>query len=324
MLRNGLVAARGFAALLTCVLAHASSVMAADLRLVTFGGATLTGNYYAIATAICARVNDLGREDLRCSPEATPGSLYNLQAMKRGELDFALVQSDWQRAAVYGIRGFEDDGPMTELRSVMSLYQEALTLIARRDADIASVNDLRGKVLDIGHPSTGRRATVQALVDALGLDDGSVELRELMGPAVADGLCGGRIDATMVVFGHPNPTVARFLEECDLVLVPVAGRRVDVFLNENDDYDGFAIPGGTYSGFPDPVETFSVGATLVVRDDIPDEIVSIFTSTLLENYEALSEELPVLPQGDPLGRRAIGLTAPVHPAAEKIFAGAGG
>ena len=136
MLRNGYATARGVAALLICGLAHASTALAADLRLVTFGGATLTGNYYAIASAICARVNDLGREDLRCSPEATPGSLYNLQAMKRGELDFALVQSDWQRAAVFGTRGFEDEGPMIALRSVMSLYQEALTLIARRDANV--------------------------------------------------------------------------------------------------------------------------------------------------------------------------------------------
>lgn len=306
------------------ILLACGAVAAQDFRLITFGGASLEGNYYAIAKAICRKINALKRDDLRCSPEATPGSLYNLHGMQKGELDFALVQSDWQRAAAEGTGPFSGKGPMTGLRSVISLYQEALTFAARRDTGIRSLEDLKGKILDIGHSSSGRRGTTQRLINALNFPPGYCEYRELMGAALVNGLCDGTVDATMTVFGHPNVTIAKVLRDCDLVLVPVTGPKVDAFLNENADYSSFVIAAGTYPGMTGPVKTFSVAATLVARDDIPQDIVALFVRTLLANYEELREDLPVLPAGDPLARRSDGLTAPLHPGAVAVFEESGG
>ena len=305
------------------ILMAGGAAAAQDLRLITFGGASLEGNYYAIAKAICKTINELKRDDLRCSPESTPGSLYNLHAMQKGELDFALVQSDWQRAAIEGTGPFSDEGPMSGLRSVMSLYQEALTFAARRDSGIRSLEDLGGKILDIGHPSSGRRGTTQRLIDALNPPPGYLEYRELKGAALVNGLCEGTVDAAMTVFGHPNVTIAKVLRDCDLVLVPVTGAKVDAFLSDNADYSSFVIAAGTYPAMTVPVRTFSVAATLVVRDDIPQDIVALFVRTLLANYDKLREDLPVLPAGDPLSRRSTGLTAPLHPGAVAVFAFSG-
>ena len=85
-------------------------------------------------------------------PGGDPGSLYNLTSLRDGQLDFALTQSDWQKAAYEGSRFFASAGPMSDLRAVMSLYPEAITILARSGSGIVQVNDLIGKRVDVGPP----------------------------------------------------------------------------------------------------------------------------------------------------------------------------
>jgi len=173
------------------------------LRLFTIGTASVGGNYYAIGRAVCGLMNRAGPDDLRCSPEPTPGSQYNLIGLAAGELDFAFVQSDWQHRAYEGGAPFA--APMPELRSVMSLYAEAVTLVVRAEAQVAALSDLRGKVVDLGSPSTARRGTNLRVLRGIGVDPGSfARVQELSADAVGPELCAGRIDAAFIVLGHPN------------------------------------------------------------------------------------------------------------------------
>src|SRR6516162_9467798 len=53
------------------------------------------GVYYPVGKAICEIVNrDLSIDGVRCSPETTPGSVYNIHAIQSGELEFSIVQAD--------------------------------------------------------------------------------------------------------------------------------------------------------------------------------------------------------------------------------------
>lgn len=151
------------------VLGLSQPALAQDLRLFSVGTAGLYGGYYAATRAICDVINRAERRRLRCSPEPTPGSVYNLVNLDKGQLDLALVQSDWQKHALQGTSLFADRGPMSRLRSVMALYSEPFNLIARRDANIAGIHDLVGKRIDIGQPSSGRQATINAVMEVFGI-----------------------------------------------------------------------------------------------------------------------------------------------------------
>ena len=112
------------------------AVQAEDEVFASIGTGQLNGIYYPVGKAICQLVNrDLRTHGVRCSPEATPGSVYNITGLKSGELEFAIVQSDVQFAAYHG-----DDiwagKSFNDLRSVFSLYPELVTIIARADAHI--------------------------------------------------------------------------------------------------------------------------------------------------------------------------------------------
>ncbi len=82
----------------------------------TIGTGGVTGVYYPTGGAICRLVNK-GRKEhgLRCSVESTGGSVYNINTIREGELEFGVAQSDWQYHAYNGTSKFADAGPFEEL-----------------------------------------------------------------------------------------------------------------------------------------------------------------------------------------------------------------
>src|SRR3546814_7805379 len=66
---------------------------AAEQRFVSIGTGGVTGVYYPAGGAICRLVNKNRKEHgVRCSVESTAGSIYNLNALRQGELEFGIVQ----------------------------------------------------------------------------------------------------------------------------------------------------------------------------------------------------------------------------------------
>lgn len=287
----------------------------------TIGAGDVTGGYYETATAICNAINRDGADTIRCSPDPTAGSIYNLEALRSGQIDFALVQSDWQRQALEGTGHYEAAGPMGDLRSVMGLYPETLTVLARGDGGIRSIDDLAGKRVDIGHPSSGRNATNRQLFEALGLGEEDFgRLTELTVDAAIKELCADRIDATLLIIGHPSTVVGRALSSCGAVMVPVTGPRIDALVEANDDYAFTSVPAGSYPSLDAPVQTFAVTATMVTRADADPGIVSRLTATVADHLSVIAQAAPVLAGVVAADLPTRGLTAPLHPAAAAAYA----
>jgi TRAP transporter TAXI family solute receptor len=294
---------------------------AQDLRLFTVGSGDLGGGYWAAAEALCGAVNRAQAGRLRCSPEPTSGSLYNLAMLREAQLDFAFAQSDWQDAALKGVGPFAKDGPMGELRSVLALYAEMITVVASKDSGIAAMEDLVGKRIDIGPPGSGRNASIRRLFGELGLaapDFAAVE--ELPIDSAFAEICNARLDASVLIIGHPNEAVGRLVEECGAQLVPVAGRSIDEALAGQGALAPAVIPAGTYPSAAVSVPTYATTATVVTLASTADDIVEALVGTTLRALPGLAVEAPVLRGLEPADMDRKGLVAPLHPAAEAAFA----
>ena len=163
---------------------------------ISIGTGGVTGVYYPTGGAICRLVNKSRKEHgIRCAVESTGGSVYNINTIKAGELEFGVAQSDWQYHAYNGTSTFADN-PFPEIRAVMSVHPEPFTLVVRADSGIESFEDLKGKRVNVGNPGSGQRATMEVVMDAFGLEMGDFALAtEYKGSEMATQLCDGNIDA---------------------------------------------------------------------------------------------------------------------------------
>ena len=187
---------------------------------ITIGTGGVTGVYYPTGGAICRLVNKNRKEHgIRCSVESTGGSVYNINTVRAGELEFGVAQSDWQFHAYNGSSKFKDQGPFEGLRAVFSVHPEPFTLIVRKGTGIGGFADLKGKKVNVGNPGSGQRATMEVVMDAFGIKmDDFALAAELKGSEMAQALCDGKIDAMIYTIGHPAAAVTEAATTCDVEL----------------------------------------------------------------------------------------------------------
>ena len=288
---------------------------------ITIGTGGVTGVYYPTGGAICRLVNK-GRKEhgIRCSVESTGGSVYNINTIREGELEFGVAQSDWQYHAYNGTSKFADAGPFEDLRAVFSVHPEPFTVVARADSGISSFEDLKGKRVNIGNPGSGQRGTMEVLLEAMGwtIDDFALAT-ELKAAEQSAALCDNQIDAMVYTVGHPSGSIQEATTACDSVLVNVTGPVVDKLIEENSFYRSATIPGGMYRGSDEDTKTFGVGATFVTSANVSEDAVYTVVSSVFDNFDDFKKLHPAFANLDPKEMATAGLSAPLHPGAAKYY-----
>jgi TRAP transporter TAXI family solute receptor len=301
--------------------AAASAAATATPHTLYMGTAPVVGVYFPAGGAVCAMVNAHRRQTgLRCVVESTEGSIANLQALHLGEEDLAIVQSDWQYFAVKGLGPFKPAGPFEGLRALFNIHGEPLTLVARRNAGIASLADLRGKRVNVGAKGTGQRVFAELLIHALGLKDTDfAKLGEIDANLQSKALCDGQIDAFLMPMSHPNGAVEEAAQRCGALLVPLSGPAVDKLMTEMPYLAKDEIPGGTYSGNPTTIATFGPRATLVATRRMPDEVAYQIVKAVFQSFDQFTAMHPAFRSLTPAQMIGPGNTAPLHEGARRYY-----
>jgi len=295
-------------------------------RFVTIGTGGVTGVYYPTGGAISKMVNQKRSEyGIRATVESTGGSVFNVNAIMAGDLEFGIVQSDRQYQAYNGTADWEGK-PQRKLRAVFSIHPEAVTIVAGADTGIETVEDLKGKVVNIGNPGSGQRGNAIDLFEAAGIDYAKdLKAEGVKAAESASMLQDDRLDAFFYTVGHPNGSVkeavagarkVRFVEVPDAVVARLT--------TKFPYYAPAFIPVKMYPGVANETDakTFGVKATLCTSAEVPDEVVYAITKEVFEN---LDEFKSLHPAYEVLTRESMlqGLSAPIHPGALKYFKEAG-
>ena len=292
----------------------------AQQQFVSIGTGGVTGVYYPTGGAICRLVNkDRKEHGIRCSAESTGGSIYNINTIRAGELEFGVAQSDWQYHAFNGTSKFEDQGKFEDLRAVFSVHPEPVTIIARGDAGISNVTDLKGKRVNIGNPGSGTRGTWEVMEGAMGWERSDLALAaEMKSAETGQAVCDNKIDAYFWLVGHPSALTQESLASCDAKLVNATGEAIDKLIADNPYYRTATIPAGMY-GDNEEITTFGVGATFVTSAKVPEEVVYTVVKAVFENFESFTGLHPAFANLKPEEMIADGLSAPLHAGAIKYY-----
>lgn len=301
-------------------MALATTAATAEERFITIGTGGQTGVYFVVGQSICRLVNrDSATTGLKCTAPSTGGSIANINAIKAGDMDMGVAQSDWQYHAYNGSSKFEGD-KFDKERAVFSVHSEPFTVIARKDANIASFDDLKGKRVNVGNPGSGQLATMEVVLAAKGWTMGDFALASELKPAEqAAALGDNKVDAIIYTVGHPNGSIQEAVSTVDAILVPVEGEAIDKLVADNPFYAYSTIPAGMYPGTDTDTKTFGVKATFVTSADVPDDVVYEVVKAVFDNFDRFKKLHPAFENLKEEEMIKDGLSAPLHPGAIKYY-----
>ena len=228
------------------------------------------------------------------------------------------TQSDVMVYAWEGTKSFETDGPSRDFRVMGALYAETVQLITMKE-DIKTVADLKGRSVSIGAPGSGVYFNAMDVLEGAGLTIDDIKPQYQSFDDSKEALKDGQIDAAFIVAGAPTSAITELATTNGVYLVPIDGELRDKIMGICPYYAPLQIPADTYPGQPDPIETITIKATMIVDADLDEEVVYQLTAAIYDHKDEIAQENA---KGEELTieNATSGIAVPFHAGAARYFA----
>lgn len=275
--------AAGVAALAGCIGGNGGNGGGGN-RLSWHAGGT-GGTYYPLSNEFKTVVED--NTDFSLNVQSTGASVENVGSLADGSADFALIQNDIASFAKEGtgIDAFQDNSIDT-LQGVATLYPETITLVTLAGNDISSLEDLSGATINTGDLGSGTQVNALQILESVGISD--FEEQNAGFSQASEQLANGDIDAAFVVGGWPVGAIEDLANTNDIVIVPIEGENREAVKENASWFSDDTIPGGTYSGVEEDVDTVAVQAMIATHADVAADTVETVTAAIFDNLGELS------------------------------------
>ena len=293
-----------------------------QVKYVTIGTGGVTGIYYPTGGAISRMINLKSDEyRIKATVESTSGSVFNVNAVISGDLEFGVAQSDRQYQAYNGLAEWSEAGGQTDLRSVFAIHPESITLVASQDSQIRKVADLKGKRVNLGNPGSGQLQNSRDILAAAGITEDDISAEYVKAVEAPGLLQDERLDAFFYTVGHPNGNIKEATSgRVKVHIVSVTGSDIDRMLGQCPYYAKSTIPNVfyPYALNTEDIETVGVKATFVTSKNVDEDVVYAATREVFENldeFKTLHPAYQVLTEANMLE----GLSAPIHRGALRYY-----
>ena len=317
-------------------LALMSSVASAqNINFFTIGTGGTGATYYplggTIANAIsnppgsrpCEEGGSCGVPGLIAVAQSSRGSVNNVNGINSGLFSSGFVQSDVAYWAYTGTGTYEGKEPSKELRAIAALYPEHIHLVARKDAGIKSVKELKGKRVSLDEAGSGTYVNAIGILKAFGLSEKDIQAEYVKPGPSADGMKNNQLDAFFITTGYPTGALTELATAVDISLVPITGPEADAFVEANGFYAKDTIPAGTYEGIED-TPTITVGAQWITSTKQSAELVYNITKALWnKKTRRLMDVGHAKGKSVTLETALDGIGIPLHEGAERFYKEAG-
>lgn len=290
---------------------------------ITVGSGSTAGLYYPTAEGIAKIVNDAGI-GVRMGARSTGGSVFNAQAIESGALQMAVMQNNIAFFAYrgQGITAFAGK-PTRQLRGLATLYPEVLHVLARKDVNIHSPADLKGKTVYVGDIGSGPEQDAIAVLGMYGLklSDLKSAVRGSAGNAV-NLLRDGKIDAMFYTVGIGSAAITEAAQTTPITVVPIDQATIARLHAKYPYYTGTVIPAGAYPHIEGSTPTIAVKATLVASAKLPAaEVENIMNALFKQHLDAFYNDIPNpnLKKYFKLDNALDGMPIPLHPGALAFY-----
>jgi TRAP transporter TAXI family solute receptor len=276
---------------------------------------------FSLSGSICRLFNlDRVQDGGGCAVVPTANPVATVAQLQGGRIDVGIVPSDVLTDAVAGAGLFATKGPWPKLRVLFSGHADAFTVVVRRDLNIVSAAELKGRRINMGSPESGERVSMERIMALVGLSRTDFsEVRELTLAEQHRALCADELDAIVYEVPHPSGLIEDVIRMCRGVLVNVSGPVINEMLREHLEYKRTMIAGGTYLGNQNDVQTLGVRAVVVTTTDLSDALAYAITKSVFEHFDdfrRLHPAFSMLSVSDMVGASGA---VPVHSGATRYY-----
>jgi TRAP transporter TAXI family solute receptor len=236
----------------------------------------------ALKTICAPRAELAGVEVL----ESKSASVDNANRLHVGEIEFGFLASNWIGRARRGQPPFARP---IDLRMAAPMNAGPLFFIARADAPIRTIDDLRGKRVSVGLQSSGMVQHVHAILGALGMSFADFTPVYLDFAAGADALATGEVDVQFQC-PIPNKVMTDLAERVDLQVIPYAPCQIETVIRAVPHYRSTVMRAQAIRGLEADMAQLAVVNVLVTHARVPAPTVCQLVAAVI----AGTEELPHL------------------------------
>ncbi len=291
-------------------------------KFIVLGTAYESGTYYPVGRALCSRVNEFHDiTNIRCHSYATGGSLYNIEALASGELDMGITQANLAYDAFLGVKQFSGRRPLKELRKILDLYDQPLTVSVRKGSKIKSFKDFQGKIINIGNVGSGKRTLGDKMLRLMGVERSYFRaVTEYSTAMQIEQFCRGTIDIMIESVGIPTPLYKK-VESCGGIFLDLPQEIIAGFEKISPFFYAYRIPKGINNNNARSVKTIGMRVTLISRSSISNDTIASMVQNLIGQPGIFKKLHPALSLSPVDRMQNEENKLPLHDGVKRFFAG---
>jgi TRAP transporter TAXI family solute receptor len=275
-----------------------------------------SGVYYPLGVAL-TQIYGRTIPDVKATVQATKASAENLNLLQTGRGELAITLGDTLSLAWKGDADAGFKSKLDKLRGISVLYPNYIHLVARGDAGIAALADLKGKRVSVGAPKSGTELNSRAILKAAGMSYEDLGKTEYLPYAESVELIKNRqLDATLLSSGLGVAAIRDAAATSNIVILTIPAATVAKV--GDDAYQACTIPADTYTGQKTAVDTACVFNFLVTREGVPDDLVYRMTRDMFANLDAMVAAHGAA-KAISRDRALTGMPVPLHPGAARYY-----
>lgn len=257
----------------------------AEKKFVNIATGGTAGTYYPIGGAM-AEVLNKAIPGMNASAQSTGASVANINMLKDGSVDLAIIQNDITFYASNGTEMFAGK-KVDNLKGIATLYPETVQMITLDKTGIKSLADVKGKRVAVGAAGSGTEANARQILAAHGIDYKDIQVQYLSFGEAANALRDGNVDVAFVTAGYPTAAVQDIASQNKVRVLAVDEAKAKELIAKYPFYTVTKIPKGTYAGFDEEITTVSVMAMLVASNKVDDKLGYDITKALFTNLDKI-------------------------------------
>ena len=294
----------------------------AQRQFLSIGGGFVGGTFNVFASGMGDYLSQRF-PNLNITVEGSAGSAENIRRIQTGEMEMGIAFAGDAYLAHNGMEEFSDQA-YDGIRAVGFLYGAVSQLVVLKNSGIASYEDLAGKRIALGSAGSGTHLSIERLLRQTGMFDRITPVF-VAGQAASDQLKDGQVDGYHALLGVPNATLVDTTTARDAVVLSTYQTALEAgFFEKYPFYARTTIPGGTYRGVDDEVETWRDAGIWIVSDAMDEEMVYQMTKAIFDP-DGLEHMLRVTNVAREMGLDSAlsGIALPLHPGAARYWAEVG-